>query len=84
MIVRKPILLPGGSFSPKRLPGFLFEKLEVVMRNFWSYVKIYWFTYCCSWAFHIFMVPSSLAAGGISGPAPVVNSSSFIKVESLC
>ncbi|NLY73289.1 MAG: YitT family protein [Tissierellia bacterium] len=51
------------------------------MRNFWSYVKIHIGLLTVALGFHIFMVPSSLAAGGISGLALVVNSVfPFIKV----
>lgn len=44
------------------------------MRNFSSYIKIHFGLIIVALGFHIFMVPSSLAAGGVSGLALVIHS----------
>lgn len=44
------------------------------MRNIWSYVKIHVGLIVVALGFHVFMVPSSLAAGGVSGLSLVLAS----------
>ncbi len=60
------------------------------MRSLWSYVKIHLGLIIVTLGFHIFMVPSNLAAGGVSGLAlvihrlfPLVNVGTFMLIMNI-